>query len=133
MALIGAEITEIGPGFCTVRIAYREDLTQQHGFFHGGIVGMLADNAAGYAAFTLFPEDAAILTVEYKINLLAPAAGEALVAEGQVIKPGRTLTVCDTNVYAMKAGEKLLVARASATLFCLRGRSDNRDGFPIGK
>ena len=99
MALIGAALTTVKPGHVEVALPYRDDLTQQKGFIHGGIIGMIADTACGYAAFSLMPADASLVTVEYKINILAPARG-ALVARGEVVRPGRTLTVTRGEVYA---------------------------------
>ena len=99
MALIGARLTSVEPGATEVTLAYRGDLTQQKGFVHGGIVGMIADTACGYAAFSLMPADCSLVTVEYKINILAPARG-VLVARGQVVKAGRSLTVARAEVYA---------------------------------
>src|SRR6185312_11502943 len=92
MALIGASLTRVAPGSVEIALPFREDLTQQKGFVHGGIIGMIADTACGYAAFSLMPADCSLVTVEYKINILAPALG-SLVAQGRVLKPGRTLTV----------------------------------------
>ena len=99
MALIGASLTVVEPGRVEVALPWREDLTQQKGFIHGGIIGMIADTACGYAAYSLMPRDSSLVTVEYKINILAPARG-ALVARGEVIRPGRTLTVTRGEVYA---------------------------------
>jgi len=99
MALIGASLTVVEPGQVEVALPWREDLTQQKGFIHGGIIGMIADTACGYAAFSLMPADCSLVTVEYKINILAPARG-ALIARGKVIRPGRTLTVTRGEVYA---------------------------------
>jgi len=99
MALIGARLASLAPGAAEVRLAYRDDLTQQKGFVHGGIVGMIADTACGYAAFSLMPAGCSLVTVEYKINILAPARG-ALVARGEVVKAGRSLTVARAEVYA---------------------------------
>ena len=124
MALIGARITRVEPGLVEIELPYREDLTQQHGFFHGGFTSAIADSAGGYAAFSLFPADSSVLTVEYKINLLAPAAGEKLVARGRVKKPGRTLTICELEVEAVKDGRHTTVALGLQTMFCLQGRSD---------
>src|SRR5438046_7893723 len=93
MRLIGARIALIAPGSCTIELPYRDDLTQQHGYIHAGIVSAIADSAGGYAGFTLFPADASVLTVEYKLNLVAPAIGERLIAEAEIMKPGRTLAI----------------------------------------
>ena len=99
MALIGAALGMVEPGRVEVALPWRDDLTQQKGFIHGGIIGMIADTACGYAAFSLMPADCSLVTVEYKINILAPARS-ALVARGEVIRPGRTLTVTRGEVYA---------------------------------
>jgi uncharacterized protein (TIGR00369 family) len=124
MELIGAEITLIEPGFCEIRLPYQPKLTQQHGFVHGGIVGMIADSAGGYAAYSLFPADASILTVEYKMNLLAPGKGEALVARAHVLKPGRTLTVVHSDVFAVQDAKEVHCAAMQMTLMTLQGRAD---------
>src|SRR5437762_9388741 len=99
MALIGASLTSVAPGAVEIALPFRDDLTQQKGFVHGGIIGMIADSACGYAAYSLMPPSASLVTVEYKINILAPAKG-ALVARGQVVKNGRSLTVARAEVYA---------------------------------
>jgi uncharacterized protein (TIGR00369 family) len=99
MALIGARLTVVEPGYVEIALAYRDDLTQQKGFVHGGILGMIADTACGYAAFSLMPAGCSLVTVEYKINILAPAR-RSLLAKAQVVKPGRTLTVARAEVYA---------------------------------
>jgi len=99
MALIGASLASVEPGRAEVKLPYRAEITQQKGYVHGGIVGMIADNACGYAAYSLMPPSASLVTVEYKINILAPARG-ALVARGEVVKAGRTLTVTRAEVYA---------------------------------
>ena len=99
MALIGAALTSVEPGAVEIALPFRDDLTQQKGFLHGGILGMIADTACGYAAFSLMPAGCSLVTVEYKINILSPARGP-LVARGEVIKPGRTLTVARAEVYA---------------------------------
>src|SRR5882672_8972383 len=102
MTLIGAELARVEAGAVDIAVAFRPELSQQHGYYHGGIVGMIADSAGGYAGFSLMPEDASVLTVEYKINLLAPAEGERMIARGRVAKPGRTLTVCHVDVFAVR-------------------------------
>jgi len=126
MALIGASMTRVAPGRCEIELPVREDLTQQHKFVHGGVVGMIADSAGGYAAFTLMPADASVLTVEYKINMLAPAKGERLVARGEVVKPGRTLSIVRADVYALDGGREALVAATQQTLMVMNGKSDER-------
>src|SRR5258705_4649135 len=99
MSLIGASLAAVEAGASEIRLPYREDLTQQKGFVHGGIIGMIADSAAGYAAYSLMPQSATLVTVEYKMNILAPGIGD-LAAIGEVLKPGRTLTVARAEVYA---------------------------------
>jgi len=125
MQLIGARMTGVSPGACTIELASRDDLTQQHGYIHAGIVGMIVDSAGGYAGFTLFPADASVLTVEYKLNLIAPAAGERLVAEASVVKPGRTLVITRGEVYAERAGARTLCAIMQQTLIVMAGKPDS--------
>ncbi|MEQ8393620.1 PaaI family thioesterase [Thalassobaculum sp.] len=125
MAFIGARVVTIEPGSCDIELPYRPELGQQHGFFHGGVVGTLADNACGYASFTLAPVDASILTVEYKLNLMAPAAGSLLIARGRVIRPGRTLVVARADVSVRRDdGSEKPVATALATLMLMAGMAD---------
>ena len=126
MALIGAAMTRVEPGRCTIELPVRDDLTQQHRFVHGGIVGMIADSAGGYAAFTLMPADSSVLTVEYKVNMLAPARGERLIARGEVVKPGRTLAIVRADVAALEDGRETLVAAMQQTLMVMHGMSDER-------
>lgn len=126
MATIGAELTDVAPGRVEMRLPYRPELGQQHGFFHGGVIGTLADNAGGYAAFTLMSPEDSILTVEYKMNIVSPGRGDALVAVGTVLKPGRTLTVCEVKVYAETAGERKLCATAICTLMTMKDMSDDK-------
>ena len=120
MALIGAELTTVEPGLVVIELPYRDDLCQQHGFFHAGVTSTIADSAGGYAAFSLFPADASVLTTEFKINLLAPADGERLRAVGRVVKPGRTLTICDVEVFAVKHGGEKICAKLLQTLMTKR-------------
>lgn len=126
MALIGARLTRVEPGLVEIELPFRDDLCQQHGFFHAGITCTIGDSAGGYAAFSLFPAGSAILTAEFKVNLLAPAAGERLRAVGRVVKPGRTLTVCDVDVYALAGGRETPCAKLLQTLMRQDGRSDGR-------
>ena len=103
-------------------MAYAEPYTQQHGFIHAGIISTALDSACGYAAFSLMPVEAAVLTVEYKINLLAPAKGEDFIFRAEVVKPGRTLTLCEARAYGRTAGSKKLIATMSGTLMALINR-----------
>jgi uncharacterized protein (TIGR00369 family) len=124
MRALGASIASVEPGCVEIEVPFDVRLTQQHGFFHAGATSSVADNAGGYAGYTLFPADSSVLTVEFKINLLAPAKGEKLRAVGQVVKTGRTLTFCDLRVFVFNAGRKVLCASGQQTLICLHGRSD---------
>ncbi len=122
MHLIGATLTMVKPGLCEVEMPRKPEVTQQHGFVHGGIVGMIADSAAGYAAYSLFPADATVLTVEYKMNLMAPADGDRMLARAQVTRHGRTLTIVAFDVFAEKSGKLLHCATGLATMMCMLGR-----------
>ena len=124
MALIGAQIVDVRPGYCAIAIKPRPEISQQHGYVHAGIVSAIVDSAGGYAGFTLFPADASVLTVEYKLNLIAPASGERLVAEAEVVKPGRTLAITRGEVYAEADGRRTLCAIMQQTLIVLAGKSD---------
>jgi uncharacterized protein (TIGR00369 family) len=124
MRLIGARLTTVEPGYTEIELDYREDLTQQKGYVHGGIVGMIADSACGYAAYSLMPATSSLVTVEYKINLLAPATGERLIAHGEVIKPGRTLSVTRADVYARRGDATVHVASMQQTLMMLADTPD---------
>ena len=116
MALIGAELTRIEAGKVDIKLNYREDLTQQNGFLHAGITATIADSACGYAAFTLMPAETEVLTAEYKINLLSPAKGDYFLAEGRVLKAGKTLSVVRGDVYGFSQDDKKLVATMLATV-----------------
>lgn len=124
MSMLGASMPVVKPGLAIVEVPFRPELTQQHGFFHAGVTSTLADNAGGYAGYSLFPADSSVLTVEFKINLLAPARGERLRAIGQVLKSGRTLTICNLKVLAIEGDREVLCASGQQTLICLHGRSD---------
>jgi uncharacterized protein (TIGR00369 family) len=121
MSLIGARLADVAPGRCVIELPVRDELGQQHGYVHGGVVGMIADSAGGYAAFTLMPAEASVLTVEYKINMLAPAAGELLVATGEVLKPGRSLSIVRAEVVAVAGGRRTRVAAMQQTLMVMHG------------
>jgi len=125
MDLINAKLFKVEPGFCEIHVPYDVNLTQQHSFFHAGIVGAIADNAAGYAAFSLMDENSSILTVEFKLNLISPADGELLIGKSQVLKYGRTLTICRSDVFIVKGGVEKLCAASQSTLIELPNKSDN--------
>jgi uncharacterized protein (TIGR00369 family) len=124
MMLIGARIAALEPGYCALALAPRPEVSQQHGYVHAGILATLVDSAGGYAGYTLFPKDSSVLTVEFKLNLLAPAEGDEIVAEGFVVKSGRTLTITRGEVHAARGGERKLVAIMQQTLMTMHGRRD---------
>ena len=125
METIGAALARVDPGVVKVALPYRADLTQQHGFLHAGIVATILDSACGYAAFSLMPRDVAVLTVEYKINLLRPAQGDRFVALGRVLRAGQTITVCSGDVVAHAGTDERLVATMLATVIA----APERDGL----
>jgi uncharacterized protein (TIGR00369 family) len=122
MRTLGAELVGVAPGAVEIALPASAAVTQQHGFVHAGAVAAIADSAAGYAALTLLPQGVGLLTTEFKINLLAPAVGERMLARGRVVRAGRTLTVAQTEVFAAAGGEEKLVALLTATLMALTGR-----------
>jgi uncharacterized protein (TIGR00369 family) len=122
MKTLGISIARLEPGEVDLAMSYWDELTQQHGFIHAGIITAALDNACGIAAFTLMPAGAGILTVEFKTNLLAPARGERFAFRATVVKPGRTLTVCEARAYAMHDGVETLIATMSGTLMALLPR-----------
>ena len=124
MQLLGAKLVAAGDGRAVIEVPYRSDLTQQHGYFHGGVVAAIADTASGYAAYTRMPPDASVLTVEFKINLVAPAAGERLRAEAAVRRVGRTLVVVGASVFAIRGDQAVLCAEMLGTFIVLRDTSD---------
>ena len=128
MRTLGASLREIEPGRIVIGMAHRPELTQQHGFIHAGMVATALDSACGFAAFTLMPDDAGVLTVEFKINLLAPARGPMLRIEGEVTKAGRTISVVEGKAYQFEPGSdaRKLVATMTATIMAVRGRDDLR-------
>lgn len=127
MRHIGGRIEELGPGRCVIVADFRDELAQQHGFFHGGVVGALGDNAGAYAAFTTIEANQSMLTVEYKINLLAPAKGRLLRAAGEVVRAGRTLTVCQVRISAVDdAKGEQLCGLATVTMMTLTSRGDGK-------
>lgn len=126
MQTLGARLEKLEPGAVDIGLAWDRSLTQQHGFLHAGVVSTALDSACGYAAFSLMPEDAAVLTIEFKINLLAPAKGERFRMEGRVLKPGRTITVCEGRAYVLQDQKETLIATMNCTLMTVMGRTDIR-------
>jgi uncharacterized protein (TIGR00369 family) len=124
MATIGARLTHVAAGEIEIRVPFRRDLTQQHGFLHAGIVTSALDSACGYAAFSLMPPGVGVLTVEFKTNLLAPARGEELIARGRVVRAGRTITVCQADASMISDGVETPVATMVATIMTVRDRPD---------
>jgi len=123
MATIGAELTRVTPGVIEIELPHDDGLTQQHGFLHAGIISTALDSACGYAAYSLMPADAAVLTIEFKVNLLAPGKGERFLFRGSVTKPGRTIIVADGQAYAFSAdGEVKLIATMTGTMMTVQGR-----------
>jgi uncharacterized protein (TIGR00369 family) len=124
MLTIGARMGRVAPGEVEIELPYRADLTQQHGFLHAGIVTTILDSACGYAAFSLMPADASVLSVEYKVNFVAPARGRLMIARGRVTKPGRAISVCAGDVFAAGDAGETLVATMLATMIALYDRRD---------
>lgn len=124
MAHLGAKLVRIGHGTTEIRLPRRPELLQQHGYFHGGAIATIADVAGGYAAYSLMGADDSVLTVEFKLNLIAPGDGRELRARGHVIRSGRTLTVTRADVFAVKNGHEILCATALQTLIRMAGRPD---------
>ena len=128
MALLGAHLQRVDPGQTEIVLLCREDLSQQHGFIHAGIVTTIADSACGYAALSLMPPGVGVLTIEFKVNLRNPATGVRLLARGRVAKPGRTIMVCTADVAAEREdGTPHLVALMQATMMVVRDRTGITD------
>jgi uncharacterized protein (TIGR00369 family) len=119
MATIGAEMTRVLPGEVHIEFPFNAAWTQQHGYIHAGVITSIVDSACGFAAYTLMPATAGVLTVEYKVNFLSPAKGERFIAIGRVVKPGRTLTVCNGEVWAVDDGQRKLIATMQATMMAV--------------
>ena len=124
MQTLGAVINRVAPGEVEIEMPYRADLAQQHGFIHGGIVTAIVDSACGYAAFSLSAPETAVLIVEYKVNFVAPAKGNLLLARGEVVRSGSTITVCKGDVLAYDGGEEKLVAYMLTTMMLMPNRPD---------
>jgi uncharacterized protein (TIGR00369 family) len=127
MRTLGASIVRLSPGAVEVAFAPNPSISQQHGFVHAGAVAAIADTAAGYAALSLMPSGAGVLTTEFKINLVAPATGDRIVARGRVVKPGRTLTLAQAEVVAEADGRETMVALLIATMMTVEGRDGLTD------
>lgn len=126
MALIQATLPVVEHGVTEIHLPHWSGVEQQHGFVHGGVVGMMADSAAGYAAMTMVSPVASVLTVEYKMNLVAPADGEKLIARGKVVRPGRTLIVTQAEVFAVKDGRETLCALMQQTIMVMHGKTEKQ-------
>jgi uncharacterized protein (TIGR00369 family) len=122
METMGATLLHVAPGAVDIALPFRDDLTQQHGFLHAGVVTAIVDSACGYAALSLMPPGAGVLTIEFKLNLLAPASGAQMIARGRVTKQGRTISVCAGDVFAVQDGQEKLVATMLATVMTVRDR-----------
>lgn len=127
MQLIGATMERVAPGEVEIRLPASPTITQQHGFVHGGMIGAVLDTACGFASLSLMAPDAGVLTVEYKINFLAPAAGEHFRMIGRVRKSGRTLTLAEAEAVAVRDGSEKLIATMTATMMTILGRDEVRD------
>jgi uncharacterized protein (TIGR00369 family) len=121
METIGARLVHVAPGEVDIELPFRDDLTQQDGFLHAGIVSTVLDSACGYAAFTLMPAGARVLSIEFKVNLLAPAVGERVIARGRVVRAGRTITVATGDAFAVGDGRERHVSTMTATLMAVPG------------
>ena len=128
MAMIGAALRSVEPGRVAIEVPFEDHIAQQHGFIHGGVVGAIADNAAGYAAYSLMDAEDTVLTVEYKLNLLAPAKGNRIVAQAEVMRPGRTLTIVRSDVSAIDRDKETVCATSVVTIIRMAGKSDRASG-----
>src|SRR5262245_54156947 len=124
METLGAKLGRVAPGEVEIELPFAMRLTQQHGFLHAGTIATIADSACGYAALTTMPEDSAVLSVEFKLNLLAPAVGDSFVARGRVVRAGRTVTVAAADVFARTDGSEKIIATMLGTMM----RVDARNG-----
>ena len=122
MRLIQATLPVVEHGLTEIHLPHWQGVEQQHGFVHGGVVGMIADSAAGYAAMTMVPAGGSVLTVEFKLNLMAPADGEKLIARGQVVRAGHTLIVTKAEVFVIKDDKETLCALMQQTIIVMHGK-----------
>ena len=122
MGTLGARLGRVEPGEVDIELPVRDALVQQHGYVHAGALASVLDSAAGYAAFTLMPAGAAVLSIEFKINMLEPARGATIVARGRVVRAGRTISVCRADAVALDGGRETIVATLTGTMMCVEGR-----------
>jgi uncharacterized protein (TIGR00369 family) len=129
MGHLGARLERLEPGLVEISLPFRPELSQQHGYFHAGVVATIADSAAGYSAFSLMPPGSSVLSIEFKVNLIAPANGQRLLARGRVIRSGRTITVCQMEAEVESGdGKRTLCMVGQATMMCLAGTADRPAG-----
>lgn len=124
LAALGVELCRIEPGFCELQLPYRQDISQNHGYFHGGAIATLADVSGGFAGWSLLPEGMWIVTVEYKTNMVAPGRGERLIGRGRVVRAGRSLTTTEIEILAVEQGRETLCATALQTLMAVRAQPE---------
>lgn len=124
MTTLGASIPVVKAGYVEIELPFNEGLGQQHGFFHGGVVGTLGDNGCGYSAFSLMDATSSVLSVEYKINFIAPAKGEKLISKGRVIKPGKTLVISQADLYVVNDGIEKHCATVLGTMMVMKDTPD---------
>lgn len=120
MHTLGMELLDVKAGECIIGFSYREDLTQQNGFIHAGVIATALDSACGYAAFSMMPEDADVLSIEFKTNLMRPAKGDRFEARARVVKPGRTVFFTEASLFAISDDEKRLVASMAGTMMAVQ-------------
>lgn len=124
MKTLGMTLERVDKGEVDIAFTHRDDLTQQHGFLHAGVIATALDSACGYAAFSMMPEEAVVLSVEFKTNLMRPAKGERFVARARVVKPGRTITFCEASAFAITADKETLIATMSGSMMAVYGRPE---------
>jgi uncharacterized protein (TIGR00369 family) len=127
MRTIGAVVDDVAPGRVVLRLPFRDDLTQQNGYLHAGTIAALADSACGYAALSLMPADADVLSIEFKVNMLSPALGDAIVATGEVIRAGRTIMVCRADIHALSGDSRKLIAAMQGSMMVARGKGEGEE------
>ena len=124
MHYLGAKLIEVGPGTVEIEVPFSKNLAQQHGFFHGGVIGTIADNVGGYSSFTLMAATDSVLSIEYKLNLMSPAKGDKLIARGRVLRPGRMITTSQSDIFVVRDGKEKLCATMLGTFMTMKNASD---------